>query len=148
MWGTGQPTLAQVPPELAAQRHPSKHGDLAPTHVTHGSGHKVWWLCEDGQHGHQHAWQARVRNRVYKKHGYPTCSGREPCQCNSLAASHSQTIQQQWDSVRNKDRPEELLPQSTRQVHWRCTLHSPPQLWTARPNNQHASNWVPSVCKA
>ena len=134
--GTGQPTLADTRPDLAAQWHPSLNGGSTPEDVTCGSSRKVWWLCKDGRCGHEHAWQARVSNRVYRKRGCPICSGREPCDCNSLAALHPRTAQQQWYFERNEIKPEQLLPRSHKQVHWRCTLHSPPHLWTARPNSR------------
>ena len=36
--------LQTVNPELAAQWHPTKNGNLKPTQVPTGSGRKVWWL--------------------------------------------------------------------------------------------------------
>ena len=33
-------------PELAAQWHPTKNGELSPFDVSYGSGKPVWWLCE------------------------------------------------------------------------------------------------------
>ena len=41
---TGFNDLATINPELAAQWHPTKNGDLKPTQVTANSGYKVWWL--------------------------------------------------------------------------------------------------------
>ena len=40
---TGFNDLATINPELAAQWHPTKNGDLKPTQVTANSGLKVWW---------------------------------------------------------------------------------------------------------
>lgn len=51
-------TLLDTHPELAAQWHPTKNGDLKPEQFTHGSTHKVWWLGECG-----HEWEALINNR-------------------------------------------------------------------------------------
>ena len=40
----GYNDLQTMNPELAAQWHPTKNGDLKPTQVTTGSHKKVWWL--------------------------------------------------------------------------------------------------------
>ena len=63
--------LAYLYPNLAAQWHPDKNGDLRPEQVTYGSGKRVWWICEDG-----HVWRATVFSRAGKqKSGCPVCAG-------------------------------------------------------------------------
>ena len=136
MWGTGQPTLAEAHPDLAAQWHPTQIGASTPEDVTRGSHRTVWWLCKDSQCGHEHAWQASLVSRVHRKSGCPICAGQEPCRCNSLEAVHTSIVQQQWDFERNEHKPQQLLPQSNKRVHWCCTLHTPPHLWTATPNHR------------
>ncbi len=47
--------LASLYPEIAAQWHPTKNGDLTPENTTYGSKKKVWWLVpyddpETGRH--------------------------------------------------------------------------------------------------
>lgn len=52
--GSGCPTcagfyskpLSTTHPELAAQWHPTRNGNLTPDKVTAGSARRVWWLCE------------------------------------------------------------------------------------------------------
>lgn len=56
-------------PELAAQWHPIKNGDLTPQHVTSSSAKKVWWLGTCG-----HEWQARINGRQYGAIGCPGCA--------------------------------------------------------------------------
>lgn len=64
--------LATVYPEIAAQWHPEKNGELTPDMVTAGSKKRVWWICADG-----HVWRAIVCSRTGKrKHGCPICGGR------------------------------------------------------------------------
>lgn len=40
----GETDLATVNPELAAQWHPTKNGDLTPADVKAGSTNRVWWI--------------------------------------------------------------------------------------------------------
>ena len=59
--------LATTNPELAAQWHPTKNGNLRPTQVTANSNRKVWWLYPyDDPNTGKHSvfeWQATVYNR-------------------------------------------------------------------------------------
>ena len=63
----GYNDLATTRPDLAAEWHPSRNGDLYPDSVTAGSSKKVWWRCERG-----HEWEAKV---VSRKRGFscPYC---------------------------------------------------------------------------
>ena len=45
--------LAVLYPEVAAQWHPTKNGDLTPEDVAPGSNQKVWWICDK-----DHEWDA------------------------------------------------------------------------------------------
>ena len=56
-------------PDLAAQWHPTKNGNLTPQQVTTSSGRKVWWLCDEG-----HEWSIRVAGRQYGRTGCPSCA--------------------------------------------------------------------------
>jgi len=48
-------------PELAAQRHPTKNGDLAPEQVVDGSHMKVWWICPEGP---DYEWEPVIYRRI------------------------------------------------------------------------------------
>lgn len=50
--------LATTHPQLAAEWHPTKNGDLKPTDVTYGRADVIWWLCPEG-----HAYQASLNHR-------------------------------------------------------------------------------------
>ena len=41
-------SLADLHPDIAAQWHPTRNGDLKPTGVKAGSNKKVWWQCDQG----------------------------------------------------------------------------------------------------
>ena len=60
--------LATVYPDLAAEWHPTKNGDLTPEDITDASGKKVWWLCKNG-----HDYEMAVCNRK-RGSGCPRCS--------------------------------------------------------------------------
>lgn len=130
----GQLSLAEGCAQLASEWHPSLN-DKSPADVTCGSGFRAWWLCMEGACGHNHAWQAAVKDRR-RGSGCPICTGSKPCVCNSLKAVQTDVIKHQWDFDRNAVKPEELLPQSNKPVHWRCNLHEPLYTWTARPDKR------------
>ena len=61
--------LASQYPDLAAQWHPSKNGELTPQMVSTSSALKVWWLCDEG-----HEWRTGVNGRQYGRVGCPSCA--------------------------------------------------------------------------
>jgi hypothetical protein len=70
--GTGCPTccgrvtlagfndLATTRPDIAAEWHPTKNGDLNPTDFTQWKNLKVWWQCKEKEH---HEWEAAIYSR-------------------------------------------------------------------------------------
>lgn len=50
--------LATTMPNLAAEWHPTKNGDLLPTQVSSGSDKRAWWLGECG-----HEWETTISSR-------------------------------------------------------------------------------------
>lgn len=68
---TPQTSIVAAYPEIAAQWHPTKNGDLTPDQVLPRSRKKVWWLC---MHGHE--WVARVSYRTWHRSVCPYCAGR------------------------------------------------------------------------
>ena len=60
-------TLAEARPDLAADWHVSKNGDLAPGRVSYASKLQVWWQC---LHGHE--WQTSPSARQ-RGTGCPKC---------------------------------------------------------------------------
>jgi len=49
--------LSITHPELAAEWHPTKNGELSPEKVVGRSAEKVWWKCQKGP---DHEWQANL----------------------------------------------------------------------------------------
>lgn len=50
--------LATTHPNLAAEWHPTKNGELKPINVSYGRATKVWWICPEG-----HVYQASIPHR-------------------------------------------------------------------------------------
>tara|TARA_B100000686_G_C16035872_1_gene592898 strand:- start:155 stop:517 length:363 start_codon:yes stop_codon:yes gene_type:complete len=64
--------LAVEFPEIAAQWHPTKNGELTQYDVTPKSNKKIWWKGECG-----HEWDARIAH-ITAGGGCPYCAGRSP----------------------------------------------------------------------
>ncbi|WP_260288933.1 zinc-ribbon domain-containing protein [Peribacillus aracenensis] len=107
--------LAVINPEIAAQWHPRKNGDLTPYHVTPNSGKKVWWLCESG-----HEWETSITKRNGRQYGCPYCSGRYATKENCLA-NDNPSLSNEWHPVKNGDiTPFDVTPKSGKTAWWKC----------------------------
>lgn len=113
----GYNDLTSTCPELAAQWHPVKNGELTPEMVTYGSDKNVWWQCALG-----HEWKATVGNRATKGHECPYCTGKKAWPgFNDLATLEPQ-LMKEWHPVFNLGiRPETLRPGSGKKVWWKCS---------------------------
>ena len=54
-------SLATRAPEIAAEWHPTKNGELSPSNVTPGSHRVAWWRCRNDV---AHEWRAMILNRT------------------------------------------------------------------------------------
>ncbi len=109
--------LSIISPELAAQWHPTKNGDLTPDRVIAGSARKVWWKCPKGS---DHEWQAQVRSRVMVGTGCPCCSGKKLSVTNNLASCYPE-LAAQWHPTKNGHlTPDQVLKGSHHKVWWKC----------------------------
>ena len=66
-------TLKSKHPEIAAEWHPTKNGDLRPSEVTRASNKKVWWLCAECSY----EWEATIANRSRLGRGGPACGNKK-----------------------------------------------------------------------
>ena len=64
-------SLVALFPEVAAEWHPTKNGDLTPETVVAGSEKKVLWKCPKGP---DHEWEASLSNRSRGGLGCPFCN--------------------------------------------------------------------------
>jgi superfamily II DNA or RNA helicase len=113
-------------PELVAEWHPTKNGELKPSQVSYGSNMKVWWLCPVHS---EHEWMAAVSDRVHGS-GCPYCRGLKVCSANALSTTHPE-LALQWHPTKNGDlTPDQVTAGSNRKVWWRCSVH-PEHEWEA-----------------
>jgi hypothetical protein len=117
--------LATLRPDLAAEWHPTKNGDLTPQDITVNSNKKIWWLCEKG-----HSWSVSPNIR-FAGNGCATCSGQKvEVGFNDLATLRPD-LAAEWHPTKNVDlTPQDITVGSGRKVWWSCNLgHS----WPAAP---------------
>jgi len=104
-------------PELAAQFHPTKNGDLTPADVVAGTSKKIWWKCPKGP---DHEWAAPGQSRL-AGHGCPACAGVRVSVTNSLSAYPD--LAAQFHPTMNGDlTPAEVVAGSARRFWWACPM--------------------------
>ena len=114
--------LQTVNPELAAQWHPIKNGNLKPTDVTIGSNRKVWWLLpyddiKTGKH-FNFEWQDTITNRI---HGYacPYLSGHAVWKGFNDLQTTNPELAKQWHPTKNSNlKPTDVTAGSDKKVWW------------------------------
>lgn len=124
-------SVAALHPDLAAQWHPTRNGDLTPEQVVAGSNKRVWWKCPAGP---DHEWQADPNARVFSK-GCPFCRGFRTSVTNSLA-SLCPDVAAEWHPTRNDGKtPSDVTASSGRKVWWQCRVN-PRHEWAAVVSNR------------
>ncbi|MGP0111152.1 MAG: zinc-ribbon domain-containing protein [Acidimicrobiales bacterium] len=133
-------TLANFP-ELAAQFHPTKNGDLNPSDVVAGTVKKLWWKCPKGP---DHEWQTTGNRRVYRS-GCPFCAGFQVSVTNSLA--NFPELAAQFHPTKNGDlTPADVVAGTHTRLWWKCP-EGPDHEWQAPGNNRLAGNGCPRCAK-
>ena len=109
-------SLAEKYPELAAQWHPTKNGELTAFDFSSGSGKKVWWKCEKGD---DHEWISTIIDRS-NGNACPICSGRKTVLSNCLATTNSK-LAAQWHPTKNAElTPFDFTNGSGKKIWWKC----------------------------
>ncbi|MBO5078747.1 MAG: hypothetical protein J6B67_03575 [Oscillospiraceae bacterium] len=109
-------TLAQEHPDIAAQWHPTKNGQLTPSDVSYGMPRKVWWVCEKG-----HEWQSSINNRTKDNLGCPYCSNQRVLVGYNDFPTFYPNLAAEWNYEKNTGRkPQEFVAGSGRIVWWKC----------------------------
>jgi hypothetical protein len=121
-------SLEQSHPEIAAQWHKTKNGELAASQVTPGSGRRVWWQC-DNYPGHE--WQMAVTARTAQGQGCPYCANRRVHDHNSLK-DVAPEVAAYFDESRNGVSATDILATSSKRLWWRC-LNGPDHQWLDSP---------------
>jgi hypothetical protein len=128
-------SLAIIAPDVAAQWHPTKNGDVTPADIYSKTKENYWWKCDAGP---DHEWQARPDHRVGragKGTGCPYCSGRNVSVTNSLATLAPE-VAAQWHPTKNGDiMPADVVSQTAKKYWWVCVV-GPDHVWEATPNDR------------
>jgi hypothetical protein len=62
--------ISKLYPNIAAEWHPTKNGNLTPDKISYGSEKKVWWKCS----WCKQEWECAVNKRTTRGCGCPNCS--------------------------------------------------------------------------
>lgn len=119
-----QGSLKDNYPEIAAEWHPTKNGEMLPERFASGSSEKVWWLCN--QCGTE--WETKILYRT-RGHGCPECrndkyaaSYRKKVLANADSfADMFPQMATEWHPTKNgKLKPEEFSFGSSKMIWWQC----------------------------
>ena len=112
--------LASRRPDLAAEWHPDKNGDLTPSEVSESSNRKVWWRrrCVVGQQDHE--WEAVIHSRSSGR-GCSVCAGKVvQVGINDLATVKPHLVVEWHPSKNGALTPAGVTAGSAKRVWWQC----------------------------
>ena len=122
--------LATKYPELAAQWHPTKNGDLTPDKVLVGSHDRAWWLLpyddpDTGKH-FDFVWLARISSRISRNRGCPYLTNKALWPgFNDLATKYPE-MTAQWHPTKNGDlTPDKVIVGSWQWAAWLMPYDDP-----------------------
>ena len=105
--------LATTQPELAAEWHPAKNGELTPEQVTQSSNKKVWWLGKCG-----HEWEQVISSRKVGQ-GCPYCAGVKVLPGFNDLATINPVLAAEWHPTKNGElSPSDVSKGSSKKVWW------------------------------
>lgn len=125
----GYNDLATRKPDLAAQWHPTKNGNLTPYDVAAGSDKKVWWLLPyddpiTGNH-FDFEWEARIDHRKNGR-GCPFLKGKAVWVGFNDLATLRPDLAAEWHPENNGDlKPTDFTVGSNKKVWWKATYFNP-----------------------
>lgn len=136
--------LATTNPELAAEWHSTKNGELRPTMFREGSSQKVWWLGACG-----HEWQAIIGNRKNGS-GCPICARKIAAIKNATPEkgindllSVFPALSVEWHPTKNRGlKPSDVTANSHQIVWW---LGKCGHEWQAHISNRNRGDGCP-IC--
>lgn len=106
-------------PQIAAEWHRTKNGNLRPENFTQSSHVEIWWQCKSHS---SHAWKTSINRRTSMKTGCPYCSNKRVNKTNSLATVAPE-IASQWHPTLNADAtPDQYTSGSHKSIWWLCKL--------------------------
>jgi len=120
-------------PELSAEWHPTRNGDLYPEHVPFKSSHKAWWLGKCG-----HEWQAVVSSRSAGA-GCPFCANIRVLPGFNDLETKFPNVAKEWHPINNGAlTPRNVVSKANKKVWWRCSVcgNEWPAIIAKRANGQ------------
>ena len=134
----GETDLATTNPTLASEWLYSKNKPLTPNQVSEHSVKTVWWRGKCG-----HEWEAKIRDRAFRKQNCPFCSGHRVLVGFNDLASNNPTLVKEWDYEKNESlSPESVSPGSNKKVWWKCIACG--NRWAATISSRNAGNGCPN----
>lgn len=109
-------SMATVRPDLAAEWHPTRNGDLTPHEVLPATNRRLWWMCERG-----HEWQAQGNNR-YSGGRCPYCQNRKVADDNCLTTTHPGLAAQWHPTLNGNLQPFAVTYGTSQRIWWICSL--------------------------
>ncbi len=120
--GPSGQSFADARPDLLAEWHPTRNGELTPATVSARSSRTVWWRCAEC--GHE--WEATVSARWRSPHGGCRDCSRifvkrvRHAQGQSLAARHPELLSELHPTRNPGIDPTQLGARSAEKLWWRC----------------------------
>jgi predicted pyridoxine 5'-phosphate oxidase superfamily flavin-nucleotide-binding protein len=106
-------------PDVAAEWHPTKNGELTAKDVTPAAGKRIWFLCKKG-----HEYQSLLGNRTCQGIGCPYCSGAKASKDNCVKST-SLSASREWHPTKNENlTPDNVLPNSNKKVWFICSKNN------------------------
>ena len=120
-------SLAACYPDIAAEWHPTKNGNLTPDRVSKSARRTVWWL---GKCGHEWAMPINARTlkcrldsngHLRKGQGCPYCAGKRILVGFNDLQSKNPQLAKEWHSTKNGDlKPQNVMAGSDKKYWWKC----------------------------
>ena len=133
-------------PEVAAEWHPTKNGELRPDNVSCFTSLPVWWYMEyeepdTGKH-FAFEWKTAICNRTFGGTGCPFLCGVAVFPGFNDLASKDSELAADWAYEKNgRKRPESVHYNSTKKYWWRCPKCN--KLWRARIDSRRNGSSCP-----
>jgi DNA-directed RNA polymerase subunit RPC12/RpoP len=122
--------LQTLNPNLSNEWNYKKNIGLTPADVSHGSSRKVWWQCSKG-----HEWQTTIAHRS-KGQNCPYCSNKKVLSGYNDLKTVNPSLSNEWNYDKNGGlTPMDVLPNTHKQVWWKCSKGHEWQATVAHRNN-------------
>ena len=131
----GYNDLQTVNPILAKEWNYEKNGELKPENFSANSTERVWWKCEK-----KHEWQATINSRNNGR-GCPYCSSKKILKGYNDLQTANPIVSKEWNYQKNNGlTPEDVTPNSSKKVWWKCAKGHE---WQARVDSRNNGNGCP-----